>query len=248
MNLIEVKNLTVSYQNSRKKETVRALNNFSINFKKNAITTLVGQIGCGKTTLIRAILGVLPYDSGTILYNGENIDKTYIEDRSFAYVSQNIFLYPRKTIFDNLAFPLLEMKMKKDDIRNKVYEIAEKYDVHYLLTRKPNQLSIGQVQKISLIKALIRDPEVLFLDEPFSNLDLQTTLEIRKIVKEYVKNNNKTCILVTHNINDALYLSDEIAVMDNGELVKQGEPKLIFASEEKLISEIFHAGEINEDK
>lgn len=246
MNL-EICNLTCTYYNKKTKEVTTALSNVDIVFPLKKITALIGKIGSGKTTLLKIIGGILPYDSGELLYDSIDLDRVYVEDRNFSYIDQNPILYPKKTVFDNLALPLLQLKMKKEEIRETIYKISREYKIDYLLTRKPKELSIGQIQMINFVKAQLKKPELYLLDEPFSNMDLKTNLKIRKKLKDVINDTDSTCIIATHNINDVLYLADYVVVLDEGKVVAQGSVDEIFHSKDKLVYALMHAEEQNNE-
>ncbi len=248
MDFLEIKNLSLTYYNKKTKIEVEALKNLSIDIELGKITVIIGEIGSGKSSLVKVICGILPYDKGNIFYKGKNIDDIYIEDRKFAYVSQEISLFPKKTIFDNLCVPLLNKKIPKEDIRQRVYKIAEDFGIQFLLSRKPTEISIGQIQKVNLAKTILREPEIYILDEPFSNLDLNSTLQLREMLKTMIKKNNSTCIFVTHNINDALYLADNVIVMKNSEIIESGKKDVVFHSNKLDVISLLHAKDDYESK
>lgn len=248
MDFLEIKNLSLTYYNKKTKVVVDALKNVSINFELGKITVIVGEIGSGKSSLVKVICGILPYDKGDILYKGKNIDDIYVEDRNFAYICQDVILFPKKTVFDNLCVSLLGKKIKKEEIRERVYKIAEEFNIEFLLGRKPKEISVGQIQRVNLAKTFLRNPDIYILDEPFSNLDLKTNLELRKKLKYKIKDNNSTCIFVTHNINDALYLADNVIVMKDSEIIASGKKDIVFHSNNPEVISLLHAEEEYENK
>lgn len=220
MPLVKVDNLSVTYID-RKKNLITALSNFSCEFASSKINVIVGESGCGKTTLLRAICQQFDYD-GEIYFDDKNVDKIPLKERKIAYVDQNIFLFGHMIVYDLFAYPLKRLKLKSDEIDYKVKEIASILRISELLTRKPNQLSIGERQKVSLGKALIKDPEVCLLDEPFANLSEQDKDEIFSYFLKAVKEKGITVILVTHDYTEALRLADMIYVMENSNIIFQG--------------------------
>lgn len=243
MSTLEISNLTHTYINKRTKESCLALDNISLSFPLGKTTAIIGKIGSGKTTLLKIIGGILPYDEGSLIYDGVDLDTAYVEDRNFSYVSQTPLLYPKKTVFDNLALPLLEAKQKKEAIRETIYEVSRDYKIDYLLTRKPKELSIGQIQTINFVKATLKKPELFLLDEPFSNLDLKSNLRMRKKLKEILLETKATCLLATHNINDVLYLADYIVVLEEGKVVASSSKEELFQSKDPIVRSLLHAEE-----
>lgn len=247
MDHLTITNLVYTYYNKKTKEVNLALDNISLEIPLGKTTAIIGKIGSGKTTLIKIIGGILPYDSGDLYYKGKNLDKIYVEDRNFSYISQTISLNDKKTVFDNLCMPLLSTKMKKDDIRELIYKVAHDFKIDYLLTRKPRELSIGQIQMVNLAKSVLKNPELFLLDEPFSNLDLKTSTKLRSILKNIISKNNSTCIIATHNINDVLYLADYIVVLDEGTLVEYGKKEIIYCSNNEITRGLLHAEDLKDE-
>ena len=225
---LELKNISVSYKD--KKVSILAVDNVSCKFLDGTITVILGASGCGKTTLLRTIIGLLPYN-GDIYLDDLNIANISIQDRNFAYVNQNIGLQPHLTIFDNIAYPLRIKGVDKKIIVEKVNDVAEKLGIKACLTRKPKHISIGQAQRVAIARALIKQASVYFFDEPFSNLDLQRRVEGRKLLKEFKETFNITMVYVTHSIQEALSLGDNIIVMDEGHIVFEGTPEKLLESD-----------------
>lgn len=220
MPAVIIKNLSVTYV-GRKKQLTTALSDFSCEFISNKVNVLVGESGCGKTTLLRAICQQFEYD-GEIYFDDKNVDQIPLKERNIAYVDQNLFLFSHMIVYDLLAYPLKQLKIKSDDIDYKVKEMANILGLSDLLTRKPSQLSIGERQKVALGKALIKDPNVCLLDEPFSNLSEQDKDEIIPYFLKAVKEKNITVILVTHDYTEALRLADMVFVMENNAITFKG--------------------------
>ena len=178
---IEIEHLSVTYL-GKKKEEYPALKDVSCIFPSGQISAIMGGSGSGKTSLFRALTSQLAYD-GVIRSDGIDISTLTPKERRLAYVQQEFALYPHLTVFDNLAFPL---KLNREDypsITSKVKEMADKLDLSFLLSRKPRQLSTGQIQKVCLGRALIKDPDLLLLDEPLSNVDGPQREELLKTIK-----------------------------------------------------------------
>lgn len=230
---VAFKNLTVSYQN--KKVTNIVIDNLSVSFPNGKISVIIGESGSGKTTLLKVITGILSPDSGDILF--DDLVVTYLtpKDRNISYVNQELVLYPKMNVFHNIAFPLEVQNVPVEEIKLRVYEIAEFFGLSSLLTRKIKELSIGQAQKVLLAKAMIKKPSLYLFDEPFSNLDKPLshtlTLELKKIFAK----NEDTVIFISHDIHDAFAIADYIYVMEEGKIIAHGEPtRLLYSKNEKV--------------
>lgn len=217
---IEFQNVTSTYYNENTKLTVVALDDFSVTFENQKITAILGENGCGKTTLLKCICDFQKY-TGNILLDDKNINSYTTKKRNIGYVPQDIMLNPKQNVFDNIAFSLMLKKIKAPEIREKVYSISEKLKISHVLNRRINELSKGQQQRISLAKALIKDPNILILDEPFSNLDKTNKEIIFGILDEFMRQEDRICIFVTHNTKDAVFYSDDIISMKDGKLVSK---------------------------
>ena len=235
MSKIEFKNFSIYYK--QKKEIVVAVDDVSFSFYHQKINVLIGFSGCGKTSILNAISGRILYD-GELFFDDKKAQEIAVKDRNIAYVSQDFVLYPHMTVYDNVAYPLKLLKLPREDIDYRVREICEEVDISYLLTRRPKYLSIGQQQRVAIARAFAKKPEIILLDEPLSNLDKETSEDIRVLIKKLVKDNKTTCIYVSHNINDALYLADFIFVMDNGKVVGEFTPKQFLDSKEPIIESL----------
>lgn len=238
---IECKNITVMYLNKKKKEAIKALDDFSATFESEKFSLIIGQSGCGKTTLLRTIAGLEKY-LGEVTYNDLDSKAIEIQKKELSYVSQNYVLYPHLTIFDNIAYPLKSMHISREEIIERVNAIAEKFELTHCLSRRPKQLSGGQQQRVAIARALIKNPQVCLFDEPFSNLDPETRLEERKFIKKALSNILCTVIFVTHNIEDAFSLADSIYVMQDGKLIEKNTPQNIIKSTNKYVKELIGSG------
>lgn len=176
---IKFDNVTVTYANGKQK--VVALDGLYVEFAPDCFNVVVGASGCGKSTLLRTVAGQLEYD-GSVIFDERNIKRVSEQDRNLAFVSQQYVLYPRLTIFDNIAFPLKAKRMDSDSIIDIVRDIAKSLDLTACLTRKPQHLSGGQQQRVALARALVKQPQVCLLDEPFSNVDAERRLTTRLFV------------------------------------------------------------------
>ena len=234
---ININNLTVKYID-KKTETI-ALDNISLSFEDKKISVIVGFSGSGKTTLLHTIAGLLGYPNqeiyGDIYFDDTDVTGLSTKDRNISMVSQSFSVYPHLTIYDNIAFPLKLYKWDRGKIDEAVKYIAKELDIYHCLSRKPKHISIGQAQRASLARSLVKKPSVLLLDEPLSNLDEITKRSTRKLIKETVKKLGITLIYVTHNFEDALYLADNIYVINDGKLEISGSPIDVYNSDSEII-------------
>jgi multiple sugar transport system ATP-binding protein len=201
---------------------VRALDELSLDIPAGAFVTLLGPSGCGKSTTLNLIAGLDRPDGGTILLGDQDITRTPPNERRMAMVFQNYALYPHMTAFDNIAFGLKLQHRPASEIKSRVGAVAEMLDIAHLMARKPGQLSGGQQQRVALGRALVKQPLVFLLDEPFSNLDAALRARMRTEVKHLHLALGTTSVFVTHDQEEAMTLSDLIAVMRDGKLVQFG--------------------------
>lgn len=200
--------------------TVRGLNkafgdttiydNFDLDIPKGRITSIFGPNGCGKSTLINMISGLIPYDGGEILFDGKSLSDTHI-----GYVFQNYreALFPWMRSIDNIHYPLKLMGIPAAERKRRVDALIESFDVPIDFNSYPYQLSGGQMQTICIMRALVVEPEVLFLDEPFSALDYEMTLLMRDRLQKIFQERGTTMLMVSHNLEDAVWLADHILLL-----------------------------------
>lgn len=216
---IECKDLKFSYYNKKGTETQRVFESFNATFLDNKITVLLGESGCGKSTLLHLISGLNENFEGEILINEKNSKELTIRDRRVAYVTQNIVLYPHMTIFENIAFPLKhDDDIETEEIYVRVRNIAKVLKIDHCLSRKPKHLSIGQQQRVLIARALVKDPEIILIDEAFSNIDKQTKDDLIAFLKQSKEELNATVIVVTHDYNEVLSLADEVQILEEGKI------------------------------
>ncbi|MFO1070043.1 MAG: ABC transporter ATP-binding protein [Geminicoccaceae bacterium] len=208
---------------------VQAVNDVSLTVKDGDFVALVGPSGCGKTTTLNLIAGLLPITGGDILIGGRVVNDLDPKDRDIAMVFQNYALYPQKTVFQNLAFPLQMRRLPKAEIEVKVREAARVLDITHLLERRPRELSGGQQQRVALGRALVRDPLVFLMDEPLSNLDAKLRVQMRSEIKRFHHNLGATIVYVTHDQLEAVTMADKMAVMNGGVLQQYDAPARVFA-------------------
>ena len=235
MSKITFKDFSIYYK--QKRDIIVAVDEVSFSFHSGKINVLIGFSGCGKTSILNAISGRILYD-GELFFDEKNAQEIAVKDRNISYVSQDFVLYPHMTVYDNVAYPLKLLKLPREDIDLRVRELCDEVDISYLLTRRPKYLSIGQQQRVAIARAFAKKPEIILLDEPLSNLDKETSEDIRRLIKELVKENKSTCIYVSHDINDALNLADSIFVMDKGKIVGEFTPKQFLDSKDPVIESL----------
>jgi multiple sugar transport system ATP-binding protein len=207
---------------------VVAVNSLNLEVKDKEFVVLLGPSGCGKTTALRCIAGLETPEEGDIYIGDRLVNDLDPKARDVAMVFQSYALYPHMTVFGNLAFPLENMKVPKDEITIKVQQVAELLKIEMLLNRKPKQLSGGQRQRVALGRAMVRDPQVFLMDEPLSNLDARLRIYMRAELKKLQKELGVTTIYVTHDQVEAMTMGDKIAVLNEGVLQQTGTPDKIY--------------------
>jgi multiple sugar transport system ATP-binding protein len=206
-----------------------AVNHVSIEIQDGEFVALVGPSGCGKTTTLNLVAGLIPLTGGDIYIGERLVNDLDPKDRDIAMVFQNYALYPNKTVFKNLAFPLQMRRLPREDIEKKVRAAAATLDITHLLERKPRELSGGQQQRVALGRALVRDPRAFLMDEPLSNLDAKLRVQMRSEIKRFHQDLKATVIYVTHDQLEAVTMADKMAVMNGGVLQQYDSPAEVFA-------------------
>ena len=208
---------------------VTAVDNVSLTIQDGEFISLVGPSGCGKTTTLNMIAGLLDLTDGEIYIGDRAVAGLDPKDRDIAMVFQNYALYPNKTVYKNLAFPLEMRKTSKTEIDQRVKSTAETLSISALLERKPRELSGGQQQRVALGRALVRSPKVFLMDEPLSNLDAKLRVQMRAELKRFHHELSATVIYVTHDQMEAMTMSDRIVVMSGGVLQQAGTPDDLYS-------------------
>ena len=209
---------------------VYAVNHVSLTVGDGEFVALVGPSGCGKTTTLNLVAGLIPMSGGDIVIGDRVVTNLDPKDRDIAMVFQNYALYPQKSVYKNLAFPLQMRKLPKADIDAKVMAAAKVLDIVPLLERKPRELSGGQQQRVALGRALVRDPRAFLMDEPLSNLDAKLRVQMRSEIKRFHQDLKATIIYVTHDQLEAVTMADKMAVMNGGYLQQYDTPAQVFAN------------------
>ena len=209
-------------------EGVVAVQEFDLDIKDNEFIVLVGPSGCGKSTTLRMIAGLEEITAGDLFIDGKLMNDVQPKDRDIAMVFQNYALYPHMTVFENMAFSLKLRKIPKDEIKRKVEEAAEILDITQYLSRRPKALSGGQRQRVAIGRAIVREPKVLLMDEPLSNLDAKLRNQMRAEIIKLRQRINTTFIYVTHDQTEAMTLGDRIVIMRDGFIQQIGTPQEVF--------------------
>ena len=207
---------------------VTALQGVSLEVADGEFFAVLGPPGAGKTTLLRTIIGLETPEEGDVFLDGERITDVYPGDRNIAIMFQNLALYPDKSVYNNLAFPLRQAKMPKAEISRRIDETAAKLHIEHLLKRKPAKLSGGERQRVALGRALVRDPRAFLLDEPLSALDALLRLEMRAELKRLQHELGRTLIYVTHDQVEAMSMPDRVAVLREGVLQQVDTPEAVY--------------------
>jgi multiple sugar transport system ATP-binding protein len=221
----------VALQNITKRfHRITALDRVEFSIHDGEFFVLLGPSGAGKTTTLRVIAGLERQDEGSILFDSAPVDKLAPPERDVAFVFQQYSLYPTMSVYDNLAFPLRAplRRVPEPEIRQRVEQAAEKLRIGHLLDRKTARLSGGEMQRVSIGRAIVRDPRIFLMDEPLSNLDAKLREALRIELKHLQKTRGSTTLFVTHDQIEALTMADRIAVLREGRIVQIGTPHDIY--------------------
>jgi ABC-type Fe3+/spermidine/putrescine transport system ATPase subunit len=222
--LLQITNVTKDYGTSK------IVKNISLEIKENEIVTLLGPSGCGKTTTLRMVSGLEPITAGEITCRGKVLDSSSSKQfvaphkRNFGMVFQSYAIWPQMSVFENVAYPLVIRKMNKSDIAKEVKRALELVGLGQFADRSPSSLSGGQQQRVAFARAIVYSPDLLLLDEPFSNLDTRLREQMRIEVKDLQERLGLSVLFVTHDQEEALSLSDRIIVLNNGYVEQTGSP------------------------
>jgi len=206
----------------------KAVDNVSLEIKPGEFFTLLGPSGCGKTTLLRMIAGFNTIESGKIYFNDIEINNVPAHKRNVGMVFQNYAIFPHMSVKENVAYGLKARKIKGSELINRTEEAMKLMQIYEYKDRQPSQLSGGQQQRVALARAVVIHPNVLLMDEPLSNLDAKLRIQMRTSIKKLQHSLNITTIYVTHDQEEALAISDRIAIMNKGKVEQLGEPKEIY--------------------
>ena len=222
---VELQNVTKIYD-----KTIKALDDVSFTVKDGEFFVLLGPTGAGKTTMLRSVAGLERIDKGKILFDDEDITSAQPAARDTAFVFQQYSLYPHYKVYDNLAFPLRSplRKLPESEIDSKVTKIAEMLKISPKLNNKATELSGGEMQRVAIGRALVRDPNIYLMDEPLSSLDAKLRESLRVELKKIQLNLGATILYVTHDQAEATTMADEIGVLENGKIAQIGTPEEIY--------------------
>ncbi len=218
--MIQVQDFSCYYKN--RKKYVRALDGLTFTVADGELFVVAGESGCGKTSLLQSILGRLEYTEGSLLIDGVSCEAADLGD--IGYVRQEPGLYPHMTVYENIAFPLRVLHTAQAEIDRRVREMAEAAEIGFLLTRKPKQLSLGQQQRVAVARALIKQPSLVLMDEPFSNLDPALRTSMRQLVRTLHEQFRPTIVFVTHDLAEAFSLADRLLVLEDGHIADMDTP------------------------
>ena len=222
---IELKNLSKTYN-----KKIEALHDVNFTIEDGQFFVLLGPSGAGKTTTLRCIAGLEKIDNGSILFNDESVTEDQPASRDVCFVFQQYSLYPHYSVYENLAFPLRSpmRKLPEEEIKTKVESIASMLKISNKLNNKATQLSGGEMQRVAIGRALVREPNLYLMDEPLSSLDAKLRESLRVELKNIQTNLNSTILYVTHDQAEATTLADKIGVLKEGHLVQIGTPEEIY--------------------
>lgn len=207
---------------------VTAVHDFDLEIKDKEFIVLVGPSGCGKSTTLRMVAGLEEITAGELYIDGKLMNDVEPKNRDIAMVFQSYALYPHMTVYENMAFPLKLQKVEKSEIDRRVREAAEILDITQYLERKPKALSGGQRQRVAIGRAIVREPKVLLMDEPLSNLDAKLRNQMRAEIIKLRQKINTTFMYVTHDQTEAMTLGDRIVIMKDGFIQQIGTPQEVF--------------------
>jgi len=205
-----------------------AVEDFNMVFDDGKLVALLGPSGCGKSTILNMLSGILPSTSGKIYFDDTDVTNLPPQDRGVGLVFQNYALYPHMSVLENIAFPLEIKKVPKEERNKKAEEMARLVHVDEYLHRKPKELSGGQQQRVAIARALIKNPRLLLLDEPLSNLDARLRLEMREEIRRIQLETGVTTVFVTHDQEEAMSISDKIVLMKKGVLQQEAGPQELY--------------------
>ena len=225
----------VKIENLKKKfGEVTAVEDLNLTIEDGEFLVLLGPSGCGKTTTLRCIAGLETITSGRILIDDKLVNDLPPKDRDVSMVFQSYALFPHMNVFDNIAFPLKMRKFPKEEIKEKVAKTAKLLQISELLTRRPKELSGGQMQRVALGRSIVREPKVFLMDEPLSNLDAKLRIYMRAELKALQKRLGITTIYVTHDQVEAITMADRVAILNNGILQQLGNSSDIYDSPKNI--------------
>lgn len=230
---VDIRGLTKRY------DKVIAVDNLNLDIKDGEFVSILGPSGCGKSTFLYMLTGITEPTDGEIFFNDKKINNVHIENRNIGLVFQDYSLYPHLTVKDNLMFPLKMNKVDKKTALEKVEDISRILKIEDLLSRKPKELSGGQQQRVAIGRAIIKSPNLLLMDEPFSNLDASLRIEMREEIKNIQDKFKITTLFVTHDQEEALSISDRVILMNKGKIIQYSTPRELYKYPNSIYSASF---------
>jgi multiple sugar transport system ATP-binding protein len=224
MSNLKLNNITKEYPG------VTALKEVTFDVQDGEFFVLLGPTGAGKTTTLRVVAGLTKQDEGSVLFDDQKVDEFPPAERDVALVFQQYSLYPSMSVYDNLAFPLRSpmRNLPEDQIKVKVNDVAKTLRIEHLIDRKTAHLSGGEMQRVSIGRAIVREPRIFLMDEPLSNLDFKLREALRVELQHLQKTQGSTTLFVTHDQIEALTMADRIAVLNRGQIIQIGTPEDIY--------------------
>lgn len=219
---------------SKKFDNFTAIDDLNVEFNNGELVCILGPSGCGKSTMLYLISGILEATEGKIFFDDDDVTNTPPEKRNIGLVFQNYSLYPHMTVERNIGFPLEIKNISKKDRLKKVEELSNLVHINSMLHRKPKELSGGQQQRVAIARALAKEPQILLLDEPLSNLDAKLRIEMREEIRKIQKSTNITAIFVTHDQEEAMTISDKILLMNKGVVQQYSTPEELYNNPNNL--------------
>ncbi len=235
--LIQIKDLRKRFGDNT------VLNGVNLSIREGEITTIIGKSGVGKSVLLKHIIGLLEYDSGHILFNGKPFKKMKEKEKKLlksklSFMFQGTALFDSMTVYENVALPLNERGgFSRNEIYQRVEDQLEQLDLHEIDDKYPSQLSGGMRKRVALARALITEPEIILFDEPTTGLDPIRKSAVHRMISDYQKKHKFTAVLVSHEIPDIFYISQHIAMLDEGKIIFEGTPKEIYKSSNPSVRE-----------
>jgi phospholipid/cholesterol/gamma-HCH transport system ATP-binding protein len=235
--LIQIKNLRKNFGDNA------VLNGLNLRIRQGEITTIIGKSGVGKSVLLKHIIGLLEHDSGQILFKGKPFKKMKEKDKrllksKLSFMFQGTALFDSMTVFENIALPLNEKGgFSKKEIDQRVRDQLEQLDLHEIDNKYPSQLSGGMRKRVALARALITEPEIILFDEPTTGLDPIRKSAVHRMISDYQKKHKFTGVLVSHEIPDIFYISQHIAMLDEGKIIFEGTPNEVYKSSNPAVVE-----------
>lgn len=219
---------------SKKFDNFTAIDDLNVEFNNGELVCILGPSGCGKSTMLYLISGILEATEGKIFFDDDDVTNIPPEKRNIGLVFQNYSLYPHMTVERNIGFPLEIKNISKKDRSKKVEDLANLVHINSMLHRKPKELSGGQQQRVAIARALAKEPQILLLDEPLSNLDAKLRIEMREEIRKIQKSTNITAIFVTHDQEEAMTISDKILLMNKGVVQQYSTPEELYNNPNNL--------------